>query len=49
MVAYGTMKVAALVTTTKFAIKLKDEGFVVVALSPGMVNSSGTALGAGGR
>lgn len=43
------MKVAALIATKKFAIKLKDEGFVVVILSPGMVNSSGTALAADGR
>ena len=41
--AYGMTKAAALIATTKFALKLKDEGFVVVALDPGFVNTSGTA------
>ena len=40
---YGMTKAAALIPTTKFALKLKDEGFVVVALDPGLVNTSATA------
>nr|VWO95393.1 Dipeptidyl peptidase IV [Ganoderma boninense] len=43
MVAYGMTKAAALLATTKFAVKLQDEGFVVVTLSPGMVDCSATA------
>ncbi|PIL26450.1 hypothetical protein GSI_12208 [Ganoderma sinense ZZ0214-1] len=43
MVAYGMTKAAAVIATTKFAIKLKDEGFVVVTLAPGMVDTSATA------
>ena len=41
--AYGISKAAALIVTTKFALKLKDEGFVVVALEPGVVDTTGTA------
>ena len=41
--AYGMTKAAAFIPTTKFALKLKDEGFVVVALDPGLVNTSATA------
>ena len=43
MVGYGMTKAAALIATTKFALKLKDEGFVVIPLSPGMVDCSATA------
>ncbi|KAI1795287.1 NAD(P)-binding protein [Ganoderma leucocontextum] len=43
MSAYGMTKAAALIATTKFAIKFKDEGFVVVTLSPGTVDTSATA------
>ncbi|KAM5539651.1 hypothetical protein V8D89_006760 [Ganoderma adspersum] len=43
MVGYGMTKAAALIATTKFALKLKDEGFVVITLSPGMVDCSATA------
>ena len=43
MAAYGMTKAAAIIATTKFALKLKDEGFVVVTLSPGMVDTSATA------
>ena len=42
--AYGMSKGAAVVATAKFALQLKDEGFVVVTLYPGLVNTSGTAL-----
>ncbi|PIL30293.1 hypothetical protein GSI_07474 [Ganoderma sinense ZZ0214-1] len=42
-VAYARTKAAALLATTKFAVKLEDEGFVVVTLSPGMVDCSATA------
>ena len=43
MVGYGMTKAAALIATTKFALKLKDEGFVVITLSPGVVDCSATA------
>ena len=43
MAAYGMTKAAAVMAATKFAIMLKDEGFVVVTLAPGMVNTSATA------
>ncbi|PIL30283.1 hypothetical protein GSI_07463 [Ganoderma sinense ZZ0214-1] len=42
-VAYAMIKAAALLAATKFAVKLQDEGFVVVTLSPGMVDCSATA------
>ena len=42
--AYGMSKGAAVVATAKFALQIKDEGFVVVTLYPGLVNTSGTAL-----
>lgn len=41
-------KAAALMATTEFATKLKDEGFVVVSLGPGLVDTTATA-GADGR
>ncbi|PIL30240.1 hypothetical protein GSI_07418 [Ganoderma sinense ZZ0214-1] len=43
MVAYAVTKAAALLATTKFAVNLQDEGFVVITLSPGMVDCSATA------
>ncbi|TFK84088.1 NAD-P-binding protein [Polyporus arcularius HHB13444] len=42
MTAYGMTKAAALIATTKYAVKLQDEGFVVVAVSPGLVDNSDT-------
>ena len=42
MSAYGVTKAAALNAATKWAIKLKDEGFVVVSLSPGIVDVTDT-------
>ncbi|KAI0675786.1 NAD-P-binding protein [Trametes maxima] len=42
MVQYGTTKAAQLLLVTKWALKLKDEGFVVVAMNPGHVDTSGT-------
>ena len=42
MAAYGMSKAAALIATMKFAMKLKQEGFVVVSLNPGLVDVSGT-------
>ncbi|KAI0688580.1 NAD(P)-binding protein [Cerioporus squamosus] len=42
MTAYGMTKAAALVATTKYALKLQDEGFVVISMSPGLVDTSGT-------
>ncbi|KAI0674059.1 NAD-P-binding protein [Trametes maxima] len=41
--AYGMTKAAAEIATLKWALKLKDEGFVVITLSPGLVNTSGTS------
>ena len=43
MAAYGMTKAAALIATTKFAIKLQNEGFVVITIAPGMVDTSATA------
>ena len=40
--AYIMTKAAALVATTKFAVKLRDEGFVVVTFCPGRVDCSAT-------
>ncbi|KAH9916612.1 NAD-P-binding protein [Epithele typhae] len=40
LVAYGMTKSAALIATTKWAVKLADEGFSVVSLSPGVVDVS---------
>ncbi|KAI0742365.1 NAD-P-binding protein [Daedaleopsis nitida] len=40
--AYSVSKAAALMITTKWALKLKDDGFVVVSLSPGVVDTTGT-------
>ena len=48
MAAYGMTKAAAVMAATKFAIMLKDEGFVVVTLSPGLVDVSSTLSDAGG-
>lgn len=43
MVAYGATKAAQLIATTKWALKLKDDpGFIVVSLSPGLVDTSST-------
>jgi NAD(P)-dependent dehydrogenase (short-subunit alcohol dehydrogenase family) len=43
MVAYGASKAAVNMIVAKFAITLQTEGFIVFALSPGMVNTSATA------
>ncbi|KAI0702669.1 NAD-P-binding protein [Earliella scabrosa] len=43
MAAYGITKAAALVATTKYALTLKDEGFAVISLSPGVVDVLETA------
>ena len=48
MAAYGMTKAAGLIAATKFAAQLKDEGFVVVTLSPGLVDVSSTLSDAGG-
>ena len=42
MAAYGTTKAAALMITTKLALKLKDENFVVISMSPGIVDTTDT-------
>ena len=42
MVAYGTTKAAAVMIATKWATKLKDDGFVVVSLTPGLVDTTAT-------
>ncbi|RPD72782.1 NAD-P-binding protein [Lentinus tigrinus ALCF2SS1-7] len=40
--AYQITKCAALMATTKWASKLQGEGFVVVSLAPGLVDTTGT-------
>jgi len=45
MVAYGTSKAAAHMIVTKYAVQLGDEGFIFIALSPGLVDTSSTSLG----
>ena len=47
MPAYSMTKAAALIATTKWAVLLAPEGFVVVAVSPGLVDTSDT-VGEGG-
>ena len=42
IVAYSVSKAAARMATVKWAIKLKDEGFIVVSLTPGLVDTTGT-------
>ena len=42
MAAYGMTKAAALVATVKFAVNLAPEGFTVVTISPGLVDTSET-------
>ena len=42
LVAYSMTKAAAHVAATKWALHLKDEGFVVITLSPGMVDTTET-------
>ena len=42
LAAYSITKCAALMATTKWAIKLQREGFIVVSLTPGLVDTSGT-------
>ncbi|KAI0696852.1 NAD-P-binding protein [Cerioporus squamosus] len=42
VVGYACSKAAGLMATTKYALKLRDEGFIVVAVSPGLVDNSGT-------
>ncbi|EIW54434.1 short chain dehydrogenase, partial [Trametes versicolor FP-101664 SS1] len=39
MVAYCATKAAAVMVATKWALELKDEGFVVVTLTPGLVDT----------
>ena len=43
MPAYAITKAAALVATTKWAMKLASEGFVVVTISPGVADISETS------
>ena len=42
MATYSISKAGNLVTTMKYAVKLKSEGFCVVLLSPGLVDTTGT-------
>lgn len=42
MAAYGATKAAQLIATTKWALKLKDDDFIVVSIRPGVVDTSGT-------
>ena len=43
MVAYSVTKAAELMAATKWALKLKDEGFVVISLTPRLVDTSSTS------
>lgn len=45
--AYGMSKAASLTAVTKYALKLAPEGFTVVNLSPGLVDTSATATAPG--
>ncbi|KAI0674049.1 NAD-P-binding protein [Trametes maxima] len=47
MAAYGMTKAAGEMATLKWAMTLKDEGFTVVTLSPGVVDTSETAVESG--
>lgn len=40
--SYGVTKAGAHMVATKYAVTLKDEGFVVVSLSPGAVDTLDT-------
>ncbi|KAI0820521.1 NAD-P-binding protein [Trametes gibbosa] len=42
MCAYGATKAAAALATTKWALQLKEEGFAVVSLTPGLVDTTDT-------
>ena len=42
LAVYCTTKCAAVMATTKWAIKLQREGFIVVSLTPAFVYTSGT-------
>ncbi|KAI0705968.1 NAD-P-binding protein [Cerioporus squamosus] len=42
MAAHHVTKASSLMVVTKWAVKLQDEGFVVVALNPGIVDTTGT-------
>ncbi|TFK80787.1 NAD-P-binding protein [Polyporus arcularius HHB13444] len=42
MAAHHVTKASSLMVMTKWAVKLQDEGFVVVALNPGIVDTTGT-------
>ncbi|KIJ53963.1 hypothetical protein M422DRAFT_153792 [Sphaerobolus stellatus SS14] len=42
MSAYGASKAAVNMVITKLALELEPEGFVVIALSPGLVDTTGT-------
>ena len=42
MAAHHITKASSLMVVTEWAVELKDEGFVVVALNPGIVNTTGT-------
>ncbi|KAL6302030.1 hypothetical protein BKA93DRAFT_737644 [Sparassis latifolia] len=44
MAAYGTTKAGTHMVVTKYAALLENEGFTVVALSPGLVDTSATAV-----
>jgi NAD(P)-dependent dehydrogenase (short-subunit alcohol dehydrogenase family) len=45
--AYGTSKAAVNMIIAKFAVRLQTEGFTIIALSPGMVDTSATSGGKG--
>ena len=45
--AYGTTKAAGALATAKWALQLKGEGFTVVSLTPGLVDTTDTIGPAG--
>ncbi|KAI0646772.1 NAD-P-binding protein [Trametes meyenii] len=47
MAAYGMTKAAGEMATLKWAMTLKDEGFTVVTMNPGVVDTSSTVVGSG--
>lgn len=40
--AYSMSKAASMLATAKYALQLKDEGFIVVTLAPGLVDTTDT-------
>ncbi|EIW57123.1 NAD-P-binding protein [Trametes versicolor FP-101664 SS1] len=47
--AYSMSKAASMLATAKWALQLKDEGFIVVTLAPGLVDTTDTVGTSGTR